>query len=240
MQHAFIKANVIDIDLPFDNAFIAVLYRLASKHNIKYILAGHNTATEGYLPPNFTHYKLDDINLRDIHKKFGSSPIKNFPIIGPLEVWYYEKVKRVKFYSPLNWMDYNKSEVKKQLARDMEWRDYGGKHYENVFTRFYQGYILPEKFHVDKRKSHLSTLICSGQITKEYALTELTSHPPYPNPELLKVDKEFFVKKLRMSLAEFDSYIKAPAIAHTSYRSWVNIINGLRPYYRAVKKVFKG
>ena len=236
LQHAFIKANVVDIDLPFDNAFMAILYRLAAKYKIKYILSGHNTATEGYLPPNFTHNKMDSVNIRDIHKQFGTIPLKSFPIIGRIEQQYFEKVKNINIYTPLNWMDYNKADAKKLITEDLGWRDYGGKHYENIYTRFYQGHILYEKFHIDKRKSHLSTLICSGQIKKVEALEEIMK-PPYPNQELLKTDREFFLKKMRMTEAAFAEYIHAPAIPHTAYRSYENTINRLRPYYRMYKSI---
>jgi N-acetyl sugar amidotransferase len=236
LQLSFMKANVLDIDLPFDNAFMAILYRLAAKHNIKHILSGHNTATEGYLPPNFTHNKLDSINIRDIHKKFGTVKLKTFPVIGRLQQQYYEKVRQINIYTPLNWMEYNKADAKKLIIDKMQWRDYGGKHYENIFTRFYQGHILYKKFHVDKRKSHLSTLICSGQITKAEAEAEIQK-PVYPDNSLLQLDTEFFLKKMNMSPAEFDRYIHAAPIPHTHYRSYENIINNIRPYYRMIKSI---
>jgi N-acetyl sugar amidotransferase len=240
IQRAFMRADVVDIDLPFDNAFMSILYKLAAKHNIKYVLSGHNTATEGYLPPNFTHFKMDSLNIRDIHKKFGQSKLKKFPIISLPAFLYYERMRKINIYTPLNWIDYNKAEVKKIIQRDLGWRDYGGKHYENIYTRFYQGYILYEKFKVDKRKSHLSTLICSGQITKADALEEVKKLP-YPNQDLLKADKAFFIKKMRMTEAELDAYIQAPEVPHTHYRSYVNVINTLRPFYRLlIKPYLKG
>jgi len=235
IQHSLIKANVLDIDLAFDNAFMAVLYRLARKYKIKHILSGHNTITEGYLPPNFTHYKLDTLNLRDIQNKFGTRKLKSLPFIGPMEQYYCEKIIGIKFYSPLDWLSYDKIKTKEYLINNFGWRDYGGKHYENVFTRFYQGYILPQKFGIDKRKSHLSTLICSGLISKQQAMVELESSPPYPSRDMMEMDKEYFTKKIGMTLVEFDKYINTPPVFHTKYRSWVNIVNTLRPYYRKLK-----
>lgn len=235
LQLAFMKASVVDIDLPFDNAFMAVLYQLADKHNIKYILSGHNTETEGYLPPNWVHNKLDTMNLRDIHKRFGTESIKGFPMIGMLRMWYYKKVKKVKMATPLDYIDYNKEKVKKFIIEELEWRDYGGKHYENIFTRFYQGYILPEKFHVNKRKSHLSTLICSGQITREEALEE--DKKPIYDASLLKIDKEFFLKKFRLSEQEFERIMALPVKQHTDYKSYMNVYKKLRPYYRFLKRL---
>ena len=235
LQLAFMKASVVDIDLPFDNTFMAVLYQLADRHNIKYILSGHNTETEGYLPPNWVHNKLDTMNLRDIHKRFGTESIKGFPMIGMLRMWYYKKVKKVKMATPLDYINYNKEKVKKFIIEELEWRDYGGKHYENIFTRFYQGYILPEKFKINKRKSHLSTLVCSGQITREEALEE--DKKPIYDASLLKIDKEFFLKKFRLSEQEFERIMALPVKQHTDYKSYMNVYKKLRPYYRFLKRL---
>lgn len=235
LQLSFMKASVVDIDLPFDNAFMAVLYQLADKHKIKYILSGHNTETEGYLPPNWVHNKLDTMNMRDIHKRFGTESIKGFPMIGMLRMWYYKKVKKVKMVTPLDYIDYNKDKVKKFIIDELEWRDYGGKHYENIFTRFYQGYILPEKFGINKRKSHLSTLVCSGQITREQALEE--DKKPIYDTDLLKIDKEFFLKKFRLSEQEFSNIMALPVKQHTDYKSYMNVYKKLRPYYRFLKRL---
>jgi len=237
-QHAFIKANVLDIDLPFESAFMAVLYKLASKHRIKYILSGHNTATEGYLPPNFTHWKADKMNLKAIHKRFGTVSIKGFPLCGFFDLWYYKKVKGIVMEAPLNYMPYNKADTKKMLIEELGWLDYGGKHYENIFTRFYQGYILPEKFGVDKRKSHFSILIYNKEITRDEAL-ELVKEPIYPSTELLESDRQFFIKKIGMSKEAFETYIKAPAIPHTDYPSLLNVIKKLSFILKPLKPILK-
>jgi len=236
LQLAFIKANVVDIDLPMDNAFIAALNRVASQHAIKHILTGHNTATEGNLPPNFNHFKLDLINLKDIHKKFGNVKLNDFPLIGPLKKVWYEKFKGIKFYYPLNWLEYNKLEVKKLLTQQYGWRDYGGKHYENIFTRFYQGYILPEKFGIDKRKAHLSHLICSGQKSREEAIFEFEHTQLYESEELLQSDIEYFIKKFKITEQEFKSYINSPPISHRAFRSMLDYYELFRPFKVSFKK----
>ena len=232
MQLAFFKASVVDIDLPFDNSFMAILYQIARKFKIKYILSGHNTVTEGWMPPTFTHYKLDTINLKSIHKEFGTIKTKSFPTIGPLKVWFYNKFHKIKFISPLDYIEYNKTQVKKKLMEELNWRDYGGKHYENMFTKFYQGYILPEKFKVDKRKSHLSTLICSGQISKEEALKELEK-PAYKTDEL-HGDKEFFIKKMELTESEFEEIMSRPVRKHVHYSSYIKVINTIRKVKRMI------
>src|SRR5688572_14697019 len=234
LQLAFFKSDVIDIDLPFDNAFMAVLNSTAKKFRIKHILSGHNVATEGYLPPNFTHYKLDKKNILDIHKKFGSIRIKSFPLMGFKKQWIYENIFGIRMYNPLDWTDYNKVEAKKLIEEELSWTDYGEKHYENIFTRFYQGYILPRKFGVEKRKAHLSVLICSGQITREEALDQI-QQPAYEE-KLLEQDRLFFIKKLGLTEAEFETIMKRKEVPHTHYKYELSFLEKLRPMGRLLRK----
>jgi N-acetyl sugar amidotransferase len=238
LQLSYLKASVLDIDVPTDNAYAAAVFKIANEKNIKYILTGHNTVTEGWLPPTFTHFKYDIINMKAIHKKFGKVPLKTFPYLGITKGWYYLKIKGLKTYSPLNWIEYDKKQVKEFIQKELGWRDYGGKHYENIFTRFYQGYILYKKFGVDKRKSHLSTLICSGQISREMALEEIKSNP-YPSEELLQEDREYLIKKLGISETIFEEILNAPVKQHTDYPSILNWYDRLRPYVRTAKKFKK-
>jgi len=226
LQRAFIKASVLDIDLPFDNAFMAILYNTASKLGIKYILSGHNTETEGWMPENFTHYKLDSINIKSIHKRFGEQSISKFSMMGPLKIRYFKNTKGIQMISPLDLIDYNKAEVKEFLIKELDWIDYGGKHYESTFTRFYQSYILYHKFKIDKRISHLSTLINSGQITKEQANEELLKLPY--NLGTIEQEKLFFGKKLGFSSEELDDYIKSPSIPHEAYGSYLNVFKKIK------------
>jgi N-acetyl sugar amidotransferase len=236
LQLSYMKASVLDIDIPTDNAYAAAIFKIANEKNIKYIITGHNTVTEGWLPPTFTHFKYDIINMKAIHKKFGSVPLKTFPYLGVTKGWYYMKIKGLKTYSPLNWIDYDKGAVKKFIQEELGWRDYGGKHYENIFTRFYQGYILYKKFGVDKRKSHMSTLICSGQITRDEALEEIKKNP-YPSEELLQEDREYLIKKLGINEAEFERLMALPVKQHTDYPSILHWYDRLRPYVRLFRKI---
>ena len=228
LQRAFIKASVLDIDLPFDNAFMAILYNTASKLGIKYILSGHNTETEGWMPENFTHYKLDSINIKSIHKRFGEQSISKFSMMGPLKIRYFKNTKGIQMISPLDLIDYKKAEVKEFLIKELDWIDYGGKHYENTFTRFYQSYILYHKFKIDKRISHLSTLINSGQITKEQAKHELDKLPY--DIENIEKEKEFFAKKLGFHKDELDEYVKAPGISHLHYASYMKLFKKIKSF----------
>lgn len=227
LQLAFLRASVVDIDIPTDNTYIASIYKIARKFGIKHILTGHNTVTEGWLPPNFNHNKYDLMNVRDIHRRFGTRSVRSVPLISRFGLWYNQRIRKIKTYSPLNYIDYNKSAVKEVITRELGWRDYGSKHFENIFTRFYQGYILPEKFHIDKRKAHLSTLVCSGQITREMALEEM-KQPSY-REEQYKEDREFFIKKMGLTEDEFTAIMHQPPVPHTAYKSELNLIRKLRP-----------
>ena len=215
LQLSYFKASVVDIEALTDHAILGALYKTAFKKGIRYILLGTNIATESILPSSWTFRKVDAINIRAIHKEFGQVALKTFPFIDPWPKKFYDYILRIKIVSPLDYMRYIKSEVKKIIIDELGWRDYGGKHYESIFTRFYQGYILPNKFKIDKRKAHLSNLICSGQITREEALHEI-KRPAY-DPEQLKMDKEFVLKKLGLSEQEFEALMKLPIRKHTDF-----------------------
>jgi N-acetyl sugar amidotransferase len=231
MHYAFLRSSVIDIELPYDNKFLAMLYEIARKHKLKHILCGYNSVSEGILPPNFTHYKFDTINIKKIHRSFGRMGKVKFKLLGPVKYLIYEKILGIRIISPLNYVDYNKKEAKKILINELNWKDYGYKHYENVFTRFYQGYILPNKFIVDKRKGHLSALICSGQIDRTEAENEIRKNI-YGSELLLENDKNFVLKKLEISENEFKEIMKAPVHRHTEYSSYLNIFKKIPKFIR--------
>jgi hypothetical protein len=148
--------------------------------------------------------------------------------MGPIQASFYKNRKGIEMISPLDLIDYNKAEVKDFLIKDFDWIDYGGKHYENTFTRFYQSYILYHKFKIDKRISHLSTLINSGQITKEQAKQELDKLPY--DIENIEKEKEFFAKKLGFHKDELDEYVKAPGISHLHYASYLKLFKKIKRF----------
>jgi N-acetyl sugar amidotransferase len=239
VQLAYLKASVIDLDVPSEIAVEAAFVSYAIKFGIKHILTGHNTLTEGWLPPNFTApYKLDSLNLIAIHKRFGTTKLKRYKSIGFFKRFYFEKVVGLRYVAPLNLITYNKDQAKKFLSDNFGWRDYGSKHFENLFTRFYQGYILPVKYHVDKRKSHLSTLICSGQMSRTEALNQI-KFPPYTDERQLFEDKVFFLKKLGLTEDEFERIMKLPVRQHTDYPSYISYYYKIRPLVRFIKQVLK-
>lgn len=215
IQMAFIKASVVDIELVSDHAIFATLYRQAATHRIRHILSGTNVVTECTLPPHWIWHKTDHVNIQDIHRQFGTKPLKTYPFMDWKVKKLYQMFGKVTQTSILNYVPYNKAQVKQRIIDELGWRDYGGKHYESIFTRFFQGYILPTKFGIDKRKAHLSDLIFSGQITKEEALVELQK--PVYDPEQLKVDREFVLKKFALSEAEFTALMQLPPRRHDEF-----------------------
>lgn len=217
LQKAYFKASVIDIEAITDHAIMAVIYEVAQKQGVKYILSGSNFATEGIMPRSWVWIKNDLVNLKDIHRKFGTMKLKTFPKLGFLKLVYLKKIKGFKSLSLLNYLEYNREKAKKLLIEDFDWEDYGGKHFESLFTKFYQAYILPKKFNIDKRKAHLSTYIMSGQISRDEALNELNK-PLYDEKEL-KRDKEYVLKKLGWSESEFKEIMELPIKRHDDYKT---------------------
>lgn len=234
IQLSYFKAGVIDIEAVTDIAILLSLDKICLEFKLKYILSGHNVSTEQVLPYNWVNKDLG--NLLNIHKKFGTTPLKSFPLINRWKKNIHSFKKSYQSIALLNYLDYNKANVKNIIMKELEWKDYGGKHYESVFTRFYQGYILPIKFKADKRKSHLSNLIFSGQITKEEALLEL-KQPAYSN-EQLKIDKPFVLKKLGFSEEWFEEYLKAPAVDHSLY-GYTKALSDEYPILKIIKPVKK-
>lgn len=219
LQLAFYRAGVKNCDIPQDHAFVAVLYRTAAKKGIKYILSGGNLATESVLPRSWGYSAADATHLRAIHKRFGTVPLRKYPTLGVWQRYFwFPFVLRIREVRLLNYINYNKAEAVRELKEKFGWEEYGAKHYETLQTRFFQGYYLPTKFNIDKRKAHLSSLILSGQMTREEALEEL-SRAPYPSEELLQRDKIMMAERLGVSLAEWETILAGPTRDHSEFAS---------------------
>ncbi len=243
IQLSFFKAGVVDIELPYDYALIISIYKAALKYRVKYVLTGHNIVTEGtYLPKSWRHAKMDIVNIKGIHKLFGKLPMKSFPHFSFLK--QYRINKKLNYVHLLNYTSYNKAAVKELIIEKMGWRDYGGKHYESIFTRFYQGYILKEKFKIDKRQFHISVLVQSKQITRDEAFVEYAL-PAY-NALQCSEDKEYVIKKLEFTTEEFENYMNSPIHKHEEYpcisRYWdiyFKAIKVLKPLKNITKRLAK-
>ena len=174
------------------------------------------------MPKTWYYSNKNDLkNLKAIHKRYSKIKLKTYPTMGLYKLLYYEFLKGIQTVQLLNYVDYNKKEAKKIIHSEYGWEDYGGKHLESIFTKFYQSYILPTKFDIDKRKAHLSTLICSGQITREEALKELEKSL-YAKDEL-EEDKHYVLNKLGLSEKEFEDLIKLPINKHQEYGTQKNL-----------------
>ena len=220
LQLAFFKSQVPYQDLPQDHAIFAGLYNYAYKHGIKYVLTGANNATECIRPPIEWVYQNDIVLIRDIHKRFGSKPLKTFPQCGLLKMrFFYPYFGGIKRVAPLNWVNYDKDEVPQFLNERFGWERYENKHYENIFTRFYEGYYLPQKFGYDKRKCYFSNLILTQKMTRQEALSALEKNP-YSEEEM-RQDKIFIAERLGISLKEFDEIINGENKTFMDYKnSW--------------------
>jgi len=218
LMQAFFDADVIDIELLYDNAMLAVNCQQAHRIGTRAILSGTNHATEGLrMPSDWYWCKLDRRNIRALGARNGIR-LKTFPAIGTARYVWSTVVRRLCWVWFLDYLDYNKSEAIAELQAGFAYKPYPYKHYESVFTRFYQGYILPEKFGVDKRRVHFSSLIISNQMTREQAMEGLKGMP-YPSEEALEADKTYFVKKMGWTRAQLDDYIRRPAKAHSDFPS---------------------
>jgi len=245
LMQAFFDADVIDIELLYDNAMLAVNYRQAAKYGLKFILSGSNSATEGMrIPCQWNWFKYDKRNIKALGKSFGGIQINTFPAIGTLNFIYYEFVRKIKWTPFPDYLEYNKFEALHILERDFGYKPYPYKHYESVFTRFYQGYILPQKFQVDKRRVHLSTLVVSHQMSREDALRSL-EEIPYPTIQEQEEDIRYFLKKMGWTREELNDYLKRPEKSHGVYHSEkpfcdivFKILSGVRTILRAGMRHF--
>jgi N-acetyl sugar amidotransferase len=242
LQVAFLKASTPDSEIPSDHAIWAVLGNMADKLKVKYIVSGFNVRTETHLPRAWSYGHFDWKYIRSVYKQFGrNARLKTFPHIGFFT--YYRRLLTHRRVDILNYIDFDKTEAMKILENELGWRYYGGKHHESIYTRFYQGYILPVKFGFDKRRCHFSSLVCSGEITREAALKEL-ERPTYA-PAMQEEDREYVVKKLGLTEPEFETIMNTPKKSFWDYPSYSRFVEGplmqgaytmARDWYRARMK----
>lgn len=223
LQLAFFKSGVPHIDVPQDHAFFATMYKFASKHKIKTILTGGNYSTECVRNPlEWMYYQSDSIQLKDIHKKFGTKPLKNYPVTNIL--WhkvYLPYIRGIKLIRPLDYFPYNKEEAMQLLADKFGYQKYPQKHFESRFTQFYESYWLPERFGYDTRKVQYSSLILTGQMTRDEALEKLKK-PAY-DPENIHHEFEFVANKLGITVDELQTYFTMPQKTYKDYKSQESI-----------------
>lgn len=236
LQLSFLKASTPDGEIPTDHAIVTVMYTIAAKYGIKYIISGQNFRNEGMLPPSWARGYLDWKYIRSVQKIFGTQKLRSFPHLTVPQFIYYNTIKGIKNISILNYIDFHKEEAMKIIQDKLGWQYYGGKHYESIYTRFYQAYILPRKFHIDKRKPHLTCLMTStGEVTREQALEVLKTPPA--DPKLMEDDKEYVIKKLGITAKDFEDIMNAPVKSIEDYPNIHYMEKGFRKLLLRLRKM---
>ena len=230
LQRAYFYASVIDTDVPADYLIEAFIRLLAKKNHVHYVFSGGNFFSDAFMPTTWNYpNKLDRRNLMGIYKWYGDGvPLKSFPKFGAKEVLISNYFSKLHYITPLNYFGYNRFEALKTLQKLLGYEAYADKHYENYFTRFYQAYILPTKFGVDKRKMNYSNYIRSGGLTRSQALLMLKE--PLYSPIQFQFDKDLVLSTLGFSDAEFERIMCLPVVSHEvfgtdkwiyDYEAWI-------------------
>ena len=236
LQLSFFKASVIDVENPTDMAIPGVLHRVAKKFGIKYVLSAGNYSTEGISPKHFQYGKKDLKYLRAIHHLFGSQSLKHFPSFSFWEEFAFKFIHGIRILYPLNFVDYQKEKALNLLITDFGWEDYGGKHHENIITKFVQGYYLPIKFHIDYRKATYSTMICNQQMSREEALKKIEGISYNENE--IENDIAYIAKKFGISEKEFIKILNLPPRYYTDYPNADKFLTTMYRWYFNIENYF--
>jgi N-acetyl sugar amidotransferase len=234
IQVAFLRASVPEADTPTDISILSALHKVAAKYRIKHIISGGNFATEGILPKTW-HYNAKDLTyFMHIYKRFGTKKLRSFPTFGFLSEMYYKFIRGIKMVYLLNYIPFEKQQAMELLERELNWKYYGGKHYESKYTGFIQSYYLFHKFGIDYRRATFSSQICVGAVTREEAL-EVLKTKPYKEEQLAE-EKSYIAKKLGLSTEELDAIIALPP---KWYRAYPNDEKRLNMVYNTYRRIFK-
>lgn len=229
LQLSYLKSGISNQDVPQDHVFFATLYHHAVKHRLKWVLNGANVATEGVFPVAWHGSSTDARSLKAIQRRFGTRKLTDYRTVSFFQYYIeYPYLRRMQVVRPLNYMPYVKSDAVAELERVIGYKAYARKHGESLFTRFHQDYYLPKRFGYDNRLPHFSSLIVSGQMTRDEALTKLEE--PLYEPAELDRDIDFVAKRLRLSRAEFEALLEVPV------HRFEDLPNQERPY-RMLKAV---
>jgi len=233
LQLAFLKSSVANQDIPQDHSFFAKLYEFAANNNISYVVTGSNLTSESILPNNWGYDASDSIHIKAIYKRFGNNKLKTYPLMSFFkQKLYWPYLKKTEVVSPLNLLDYDKNQAVEFLQDNYGWRNYGGKHHESKWTKFFQAHYLPIKFGFDKRKAHLSSMVVANQITRDEALAELNK-PLYDLIELAE-DKRYIARKLGITDSQFEALLILPNKSYTDYPNQESTMNFFRKMKRSI------
>ena len=232
LQRAYFRAGVANQDVPQDHVFFAVLYELTIRKDIGYFLTGGNFATESILPSAWGYNASDATNLDAIHRAFGERPLATYKRMSFFKNYvlntYVHKLQRIR---PLDYLPYERDTAIAFIERELGWKNYGDKHHESRWTRWFQAHYLPTKFGFDKRRTHLASMVVAGELTREEALKRMTE--PLYDPQQLKVDEDFVIKKLGISENEFRSIMAAPPRHYSEFANdeWIfNVTRKVRNF----------
>ncbi|MDN3691670.1 N-acetyl sugar amidotransferase [Chryseobacterium tructae] len=226
LQRSFFHAQVPDVDMPQDVAFFSSLYKFARKNNIKYILTGSNYSTECCREPEEwgAYPGIDSVLINDIHAKYGNKKLKSFPIIDILMYKiFYRFILGMKVFHPLNYVEYVKNDAEKLLNEKFDWQPFQHKHHESRFTSFYEDFWLPQKFGYQKRRAHFSSLILTGQMSREEALNRISI--PEIDDQSIRNEFDFVAQKLGFEIEEFKNIFNKPNRTLNDFKSKRKLIS---------------
>ncbi|ECC3873195.1 N-acetyl sugar amidotransferase [Salmonella enterica] len=220
LQLSFLKSGIPDQDLVQDASFFSALYKFARQHRIKHVITGSNYSTECCREPEEWggYLGIDTLLFNDIHKKFGTRQLKSFPLVDILVYkLFYQKILGMKVHHPLNLVPFNKKNAENELKEKFGWQPFQHKHHESRFTRFYEDYWLPRRFGFEKRRAHFSSLIMTGQMTREEALERISK--PEMDEHFLKQEFEFVAHKLGITVDELQQLFDMPKKTYKDYKN---------------------
>lgn len=233
LQLSFFKSQVAYQDIPQDHIIFASLYNFAANNGFKYVLTGGNNSTECVREPNEWVHENDLTLIKDIHKKFGERPIKKIEFCGMFKYrLYYRYLKGVRAVKILDYVPYFKKDVQEILKQELNWVPYANKHFESIFTRFYEGYWLPRKFGYDKRRAHFSSLILTGQMKRSDALKILVN-PPYPEETAME-DMRYICSEMGISTEDFITLMRQENKTYKDYKNSFIFINTARNFAKII------
>lgn len=233
LQLAFFKSQVPYQDSPQDHMIFASLNNFAAKEGFKYILTGGNYSTECVREPNEWVHENDVKLIKDIHRKFGTKPLDHMKFCGMFKYrLYYRYVKGIQVCKVLDMVPYLKKDAIEELQKEFAWEPYENKHFESIFTRFYEGYWLPRKFGYDKRRAHFSSLVLTGQLSRDEAL-EILKKPPY-SEETAMQDMAFICGEMEISVHEFKKLMDGENRTYRDYKNGFTLIHAARDFAKIV------
>lgn len=233
LQLSFLKSSIANAEIPTDQAITAILYKMASKFGVKYIINGGNVNSESIMPESWMEDNLDTRLIKSIHGKYSKKPLKTYPMMGYIKLAYYILIKRIKYVGILNFVDYDKEAAINFLKREFDWTPYKEKHFESIFTRWFQSFYLINKFDIDKRKAHFSSLIVSGYMKRNTAIEELKKD--YLDEGSLAQDEEFIKEKFQLGHNEYGDIISSSRQNIDNFKSYQPLLKR----FKTLKQLFK-